>query len=276
MEETYTAVADIRVLQYNEPAGPLGFLPMNAFLIKAEEPILIDSSVPWVEEGFLEALWSEIDPEDLRWIFVTHEDGDHCGNLAVVLERAPNARVVLSFLGMLKIGPLVASIPERLCIVNAGQGFDAGDRRFRVIRPPLFDSGASIGFFDERTRVLFAADSFGGLIPRPTTDVNEVADEFRDGFVVFNHANTAWIGLVDEDKFAAHLDRGVRSLAPEVILSTHAPALVGMTDSLVEQTAALPSIEPIELPDDAAFREMLREMKAGERPAAAQAAGEAA
>ena len=272
MEETYTAVADIRVLQYNESAGPFGFLPINAFLIKAREPILVDSSVPWVEKGFLEALWSEVDPEELRWIFVTHEDGDHCGNLAAVLARAPNARVVLSFLGMLKIGPLVESMPERLYIVNAGQSFDAGDRRFQVILPPLFDSGASIGFFDERTRSLFAADSFGGLIPRPTTDVNEVAAEFRDGFVFFNHANTAWIGLVDEDKFAAHLDRGVRSLAPEVILSTHAPALVAMTESLIEQTAALPSIEPVELPDDAAFREMLKEMKAGVPPGSAEAA----
>jgi hypothetical protein len=272
MEETYTAVADIRVLQYNEPAGPFGFLPINGFLIKGKEPILIDTSVPWVEESFLEALWLEVDPEDLRWIFVTHEDGDHCGNLAAVLERAPNARVVLSFLGMLKVGPLVESMPERLYIATPGQSFDAGDRRFRVIRPPLFDSGASIGFFDERTRALFAADSFGGLIPRPTADVSEVAAEFRDGFVIFNHANTAWLGLVDHDKFAAHLDREVRRLAPEVILAVHAPALVGMTDSLIEQTAALPSITPMELPDDAAFREMLKGMKGGERPADTEAA----
>jgi Metallo-beta-lactamase superfamily len=272
MEETYTAVTDIRVLQYNEPAGPFGFLPINAFLIKAKEPVLIDTSVPWVEEGFLEALWSEIDPEDLRWIFITHEDGDHCGNLAAVLERAPNARVVLSFLGMLKIGPLVASMPERLYIATPGQSFDAGDRRFRVIRPPLFDSGASIGFFDERTRSLFAADSFGGLLPRPTTDVREVADGFREGFVVFNHANTAWIGLVDEAKFAAHLDRGVSRLAPEVILAVHAPALVGMTEDLIAQTAALPSIPPMELPDEAAFRDMLARMKGEGRPGSAAAA----
>ena len=78
--------------------------------------------------------------------FVTHEDGDHCGNLAAVLARAPNARVVLSFLGTPKIGPLVESMPERLYIVNAGQSFDAGDRRFQaILLRAVPDSGASIG-----------------------------------------------------------------------------------------------------------------------------------
>ena len=29
----------------------------------------------------LEALWSMVDPNDLRWILLTHDDNDHAGNL---------------------------------------------------------------------------------------------------------------------------------------------------------------------------------------------------
>ena len=52
---------------------------VNSYLIKAQEPILIDAGMPIVKEEFLHALWSLVDPEDLRWFFLTHDDGDHTG-----------------------------------------------------------------------------------------------------------------------------------------------------------------------------------------------------
>jgi hypothetical protein len=41
MDTTYLATGDISVIPYFEPAGPLGFLPVNAYLIKGREPILV-------------------------------------------------------------------------------------------------------------------------------------------------------------------------------------------------------------------------------------------
>lgn len=66
MDESYTAVGDIVVLSYHEPAGPLGFLPTHAYLIKGREPILIETGLYTQAEGFLEALRAEIDPAELR------------------------------------------------------------------------------------------------------------------------------------------------------------------------------------------------------------------
>ncbi|HJW75270.1 MAG TPA: hypothetical protein VJ787_06320 [Thermoleophilia bacterium] len=126
---------------------------------------------------------------------------------------------------------------------------------------------------DEKDCTLFAADGFGGLVPRPTTVVGDILDEFRSGFLLFNQLNHAWVRLVDEDRFAEHLEQGVRRFAPYAILTPHASALVGMTDRQVDLLATVPSAETMELPDDAAFREMLARMKAGERPAAAQTTG---
>jgi flavorubredoxin len=273
MIRPYRACHDIDVLPFHEPAGEFGYLPMNAFLIRSSEPILIETGMAGTGGDLLGAVWSMIEPEDLRWILLSHDDRDHSGNLAALLEHAPNARVVLNFLAMLKIGPDAPLTPDRVFFVNPGQSFTAGDREFRVVRPPLFDSAASIGFFDVKTRTLFSADSFGALIPRPGEGTNDFMEGFDDGFVAFNHANHPWIGMVDPGKFARAIDDGVRSLEPEAILAGHAPACVGHTEYMIKRLAALPSVPGIEMPDDAAFRAMLGRLKEG--PPAQPAAGDA-
>ena len=40
-----------------------------------------------------------IDPPDVRWIWLTHPDRDHTGGLFALLEAAPQARVVTTFVG---------------------------------------------------------------------------------------------------------------------------------------------------------------------------------
>lgn len=264
MIRPYRACHDIDVLPFHEPAGAFGFLPMNVFLIRSSEPILIETGLAGTGDDLLGTLWSMIEPEDLRWILLTHDDRDHSGNLAALLEQAPNARVVLNFLGMLKIGNDAPLTPDRVFFVNPGQSFRAGDREFRVVRPPLFDSAASIGFFDVKTRTLFSADSFGALVPRPGEGANDFMEGFDDGFVAFNHANHPWIDLIDPGKFARAINTSVRQLEPEAVLAGHAPACVGHTEYLVTRLAGLPSVPGIEMPDDAAFREMLGRLKEGQ------------
>jgi flavorubredoxin len=48
------------------PIPGLGFLPVNAYLVRAEQPLLVDSGLPGSRTDFLQALWSQIEPADLR------------------------------------------------------------------------------------------------------------------------------------------------------------------------------------------------------------------
>jgi glyoxylase-like metal-dependent hydrolase (beta-lactamase superfamily II) len=63
------------------PIPGLGFLPVNAYLGQAEQPLLVDSGLPGSRTDFIQALWSQIEPDDLRWIYLTHPDRDHTGSL---------------------------------------------------------------------------------------------------------------------------------------------------------------------------------------------------
>jgi flavorubredoxin len=270
MDDTYTAVGDIRVLSYHEPAGPLGFLPMHAYLVKAREPILVETGIYTQGPGFLAALRDELDPADLRWIMITHEDLDHAGNLEAMMTAAPNARLVLSFLAMLKISRMDLTTPDRIVIATPGEWLDAGGRRFGMVRPPIFDSSATVAYFDEKTRALFSADCFGGLVPAPTSDVDPLGDAYDAGSAIFMSANTAWLHGADQAKFKRAVD-AVRTIGPDVVLPTHGAPLKGRTDRLCDQLMGLPATEPFAFPNDAAFREMLAQMKAQEgaqRPSA--------
>jgi flavorubredoxin len=76
----------------------LGFLPVNAYLMQAEQPLLVDSGLPTSRPDFLQALWSQIEPTDLRWIYLTHPDRDHTGSLMEILEATPAARLITTSL----------------------------------------------------------------------------------------------------------------------------------------------------------------------------------
>ena len=261
MDETYSTVGDITVLPFHEPAGPLGFLPIHAYLIKGKEPILVETGLYTQTEGFLEALWAQIEPDELRWVMITHEDMDHAGNLEQILTAAPQAGVVLSFLAMLKYGRPDLMPPHRVRIATPGQSFSLGGRRFGVIRPPVFDSAGTVGYFDETTGSLFSADSFGGLVPAPASDVDALGSAYMDGSTIFMSANSAWLHDTDPAKFRGRVDV-VRTLAPDVVLPTHGAALRGRTSELCDHLESLPVMEPFQFPDDAGFRALLEQMKA--------------
>lgn len=259
MDTTYRATDEISVLSYHEPAGPLGFLPIHAYLIKGREPILVETGLYTQGEGFMSALRAEIDPRELRWILITHEDLDHAGNLEAMMTAAPNARLVLSFLAMLKISRMDLTRPDRVLIATPGEAFSAGERRFRVMRPPVFDSSGTVAYFDEQSRSLFSADCFGGLVPAPTADVDAIGDAYLQGSAIFMSANTAWLHDTDPVAFRQAVD-AVRTLDPQVILPTHGAPLRGRTAALCDHLTTLPASAPFVFPNDAGFREMLAQM----------------
>ena len=87
-------IGDVTVL--NDPAEipGLGFLPVNAFVLHAEQPVVIDSGLSTVDKDFVSDLAEVIDPFDVRWLWITHPDRDHTGGLWKLLQAAPAARAI--------------------------------------------------------------------------------------------------------------------------------------------------------------------------------------
>ena len=114
MDAPYQAAPDVHVLPTNLPLPGAGVvLPVNAYVLRAEEPVLIDAGIGVDSADFLDAVASIVPLNDLRWVWLTHDDADHTGSIQRVLEAAPNARLVTHAFNALRMAtwwPVPASM----------------------------------------------------------------------------------------------------------------------------------------------------------------------
>src|SRR4029453_9574644 len=104
MDALYHAAPDVHVLPANLPLPGVGVLPVNAYLLMAEEPVLIDTGIGLDGDDFITAVSSIVDPERLRWVWLTHDDADHTGSIQRIMELAPNAKLVTHGFSALRMG----------------------------------------------------------------------------------------------------------------------------------------------------------------------------
>lgn len=266
--ETYKVTDDTYVIGSFEPVPGFGLLPINAFLIKGAQPVLIDTHGLTWRDDFMAKLRSLIDPSEIRWLFLTHDDMDHAGSVEPVLNAAPNATLVTCFVGVGKLTAILPPLAPRAYLLNPGQSLDVGDRRIASFLPPLFDSASTMGFYDSRNETLFTADAFGMFVPSPAEELSDVPETaFAEGFSNWNRANHAWSWLVDSSKFQGLLEN-VRKFQPKALLSSHAPVARGKTDELLKAMAAVPGQGAFVGPDQEAMMAMMARLESGQAPGA--------
>ncbi len=261
MVNSYTAASDIEVLTSNFPIPGYGVVPINAFVIKGSEPVLVDTGAVVESADFMGALRTVIDPAELDWIWLTHTDLDHIGSLHALLAENPRIRVITTFLGV-GIMSLSAPLPmDRVYLVNPGQKITVGDRTLTAVKPPAFDNPSTTGFYDEKSGVLFSSDCFGALlseVPRSAADLSD--KDLREGQVSWATLDAPWLHKVDRGALARGLD-DIRWLEPKMVLSSHLPAAPGhMTERLLASLSAAPTAQPFVGPDQAALERMLKQM----------------
>lgn len=253
---TFRIDARTSVLPATLPVAGAGQLPVNAVLLQGDQPLLLDTGLAALRGDFLAALESLIDPRALRWIWITHADADHVGNLAAVLERAPSARVVTNFLGLGKLG--LAGLPtDRFLLLNPGQTLDLGDRRLVAMRPPVYDAPETMAAFEPAKRTLYSADCFGALLAGEVERADDLDDEeLRAGLLGWSRVDAPWLGDVDRRRFEAGLD-AVRALGVEHLVSCHLPPATGMTDRILRHLQDAPDHGEFVGPDQAAFEALM-------------------
>jgi flavorubredoxin len=223
----YLIAEDTWLVPNRAHAGPGVFLPVNTMVIRGEQPIVVDTGAPVHRENVLRQVFSLVEPEDVRWIYLSHDDGDHTGALHDLLAACPNATLVVNFFITERLG-LERALPlDRICWLGPGDSFDAGDRTLHLLLPPIFDGPTTRALFDERSRVLWSVDSFASLTPGTGYEVSDQpADLYDETFRLLNSLISPWHQWVDESKYCRHVDE-VAQLDPVAIASAHGPILRG-------------------------------------------------
>lgn len=262
MESTYQPCPDVHVLPVTLPMGPGAFLTINAFLLMAEEPVLVDTGLGQDCDQLLDAVDEIVGLDNLKWVWLTHDDADHTGAIQQILTRT-QATLATHALNAIRMNTWWQVPMNRVHAMRFGDTIHVGDRVLRAVPPPLYDNPTSTGFIDESTGNLFSVDSFGAVIPEPTQDAAEIpAEALAGGMLGWSMIDTPWASMLDREKFGAVLE-GVRQLAPTRIFSSHLPAAMGTSlESFLAVLATAPDATPAVAMSHEEFTGMLAMMQA--------------
>lgn len=261
MVTTYRAAPDIEVITSDFTIPGFGLLPVNAFVLKGREPILVDTGAAVESDEFMATLRSVIDPSELKWIWLTHTDFDHMGSLHRLLDEVPGVRLITTFEG---VGIMSAYKPlpmNGVNFLNPGEKATFGDRTLTAFKPPVYDNPSTVGFYDSKSKALFSSDCFGAIMQTTPQNAGDIsAKDLREGQVFWATVDSPWVHKVDRSAFGAEL-KTIEQMEPELVFSSHLPMASGsMIGTFTAALAEAPGAQPFSAPDQAALEEMLKQM----------------
>jgi flavorubredoxin len=208
------------------PAGDGQFLPANSMVIRGREPVIVDTGAPVHRAQWLEKVFSVVEPQDVRWIFLSHDDGDHTGGLLDALERCRNATLVTNWFAVERLSLEKPALPlARMRWIEPGGSLDVRDRVLQLFRPPIFDGPTTRGLFDPKSRAMWIVDTFACLTPGPL-DADELSREQLAMMPAFNSAVSPWHAWLDHGAYGRHVDT-VEAYGARTVASAHGPVLRG-------------------------------------------------
>lgn len=232
---------------------------INSMVILGSEPVVVDTGTPANRKQWQEDVFSLVDPKDVKWIFLSHDDVDHTGNLDEALTACSNATVVCSW-AMVERHTNCFDFPLHRCRwVTDGESFDVGDRALVAMRPPVFDSPTTRGLYDPKTKVYWAVDSFATPLPDKAMGIADLDHDFwYFGLMLFAlGAVSPWITWSDPAKYNKLVDR-VQNLDITTIASCHSPVIEGeYIAKAFERIRQLPTLDLPELPDQSVLDQIV-------------------
>ncbi len=252
--------ADTWLIHSLQPAlGQPLFVYLNSLVIRGAEPMIVDTGTIANRTQWLEDVFTVVEPQDVRWIFLSHDDIDHTGNLDETMAACPNATLVCNW-AMVERHTNCFEFPLHRCRwIADGEQLDIGDRTLLALRPPAFDSPTTRGIFDPLTRLYWAADCFATPLPDPHMPVADLDPDFWSfGMMLFAlGAISPWLSMVDPAKYGAFVDR-VQSLDIGTIASCHSPVIEGPhIDRAFARMRELPTVDFPMLPDQSVLDQIV-------------------
>jgi len=138
----YQIADETFLITWGLDAPPVGHFPMHSVLIRGKEPVLVDTGAPACREQWLATVATLVDPADVRWVFLSHDDRDHAGNLLPVLAACPNATLLTNWFSLGRMAEEWETPLPRCRFVNDGDQVDVAGEERRDARAVRNEPGA--------------------------------------------------------------------------------------------------------------------------------------
>ena len=162
-EDTFWLGGSDRRLALFENLFPLpDGVSYNSYLIRDEKNVLFDTADASIAGQFLENLGGALDGEKLDYLVILHMEPDHCAEIADVITRYPDVKLVGSVQTFKFLDQFFSGLDkcERV-IMKEGDTLSTGKHTYHFITAPMVHWPEVLMAYDDHTKVLFSADAFG-------------------------------------------------------------------------------------------------------------------
>jgi len=158
---------------YETPRG----ITYNAYLIVDEKICLVDTvKAPFAKE-LLERISQIVDPAKIDYIVCNHTEPDHSSALPAIMEKAPQAKVVLTAQGKESI---IKHYQKKydFQVVKEGDVLDLGRNKLHFLTMSMLHWPDSMATYLDGEEILFSNDAFGQHIctSKRFDDENEMSE----------------------------------------------------------------------------------------------------
>ena len=164
------------------------------------------------------------------FVFLTHTELPHTGNLSAIFEEWPETKLVVSSAILPHVELPWWVKEDQIQYGYAGTDNDYGGRRISFSDGILKDQPGTHWMFDEKVGVMFTADAFGYLFPKDADA--KIDDELTDGiptdwFQRYHEGAFRFLPMVDGAKINADVAKVFDKRKINIIAPTHGNAIRG-------------------------------------------------
>ena len=191
-------------------------------------PILIDCGSHLYRPQFMQEMQEVLDGATPEYIFLTHSELPHAGNIKSVAEKWPGIKVIVSnvLLAYIEILPVLPL--SQITAVIPGTKLDVNGRILEFVDALLKDQPGSQWIYDSKTGTLFTGDGFGYFQEEALID--QFSDEIDGGihesqFQAYHYHAFRFLRWVKPDRLGADLDTMFSRRPINVIAPIHGSAI---------------------------------------------------
>lgn len=197
-------------------------------LLNDGHPILIDCGSHLHRASLMTDLEELLDGKSPEYIFLTHSELPHSGNLQKIADKWPDIEVLVSnvLLPYIELAPVLPL--EQITAVTPGTVLDVAGRKLEFVSALLKDQPGSQWIFDPQTGTLFTGDGFGYYHPAEQCD--KFSDEIEGGiqteqFQAYHDHAFKFLRWVIPARMNADLDRMFQQRLINIIAPIHGSAI---------------------------------------------------
>jgi flavorubredoxin len=195
----------------------------NAYLIKSEKNVLIETVHPRFCDEYFENIASVIDIGKIDYVIMNHCEPDHSGSLARLIELAPQIQVLASQAGSIYLKSITNKPDLRIRAVKDGETLDIGGGKvLRFLSAPFLHWPDSMFTWLESDKVVFTCDFLGTHYCEPRM--------FDSRVIYKNKYENAFQGYYNAifGPFKPYVLKGLEKLSPldaDFVCTSHGPVL---------------------------------------------------